>query len=323
MYSGVVNWTATAIEYPTSLNALCRIKQRHHIPDIIISAGNPDYIDGQYPHSPRHGSLKRQNSQDSVSSSGTGTSEHSQGHSSRSPHLLVHSSGRQRSNISAYFLPSSTVFASDPGSVALSPEEYEGGADGPLGSSISSDQSIQRDSSSHGPVTHSSNLLINRAKAPPVSTAARLQSTASHLWQTLSPPAAAVVQHAAHGLASLPGLVVESSRRGPVATVRSRTMSWTGANSSPGPARQPFPQGQSNSGANNALSNESNVPLAVQQQLASQGSLSEPERAPSFADIYVFNPLGMLTLHRCWVSSVRSKKTYNGMCVLYCSIEMC
>ncbi|KAG0029592.1 Breast carcinoma amplified sequence 3 [Podila clonocystis] len=315
MYSGVVNWTATAIEYPTSLNALCRIKQRHHIPDIIISAGNPDYTDRQYPHSPRRGSLNRQNSQDSVSSSGTGTSEHSQGHSSRSPHQLVHSSGRQRSNISAYFLPSSTVFASDPGSVALSPGEYEGGADGPLGSSVSSDQSIQRDGSSHGPATHSSNLLINRAKAPPVSTAARLQSTASHLWQTLSPPAAAVVQHAAHGLASLPGLVVESSRRGPVATVRSRTMSWTGANSSPGPAKQPFPQGQSNNGANNTLSNESDVPLAVQQQLASQGSLSEPERAPSFADIYVFNPLGMLTLHRCWVSSVRSKKTYNGRVV--------
>lgn len=319
MYSGVVNWTATAIEYPTSLNALCRIKQRHHIPDIIISAGNPDYIDAQYPHSPRRGSLYRQNSQDSVSSSGTGTSEHSQGHSSRSPHLAVHSGGRQRSNISAYFLPSSTVFASDPGSVALSPGEYEGGADGPLGSSISSNQSIQRDGTSHGPATHSSNLLINRAKAPPVSTAARLQSTASHLWQTLSPPAAAVVQHAAHGLASLPGLVVESSRRGPVATVRSRTMSWTGANSSPGPAKQPFPQGQNNNGANNALSNESDVPLAVQQQLASQGSLSEPERAPSFADIYVFNPLGMLTLHRCWVSSVRSKKTYNGIYV-FCSM---
>ncbi|KAG0346931.1 Breast carcinoma amplified sequence 3 [Podila humilis] len=318
MYSGVVNWTATAIEYPTSLNALCRIKQRHYIPDIIVSAGSAmDDVDSPHMHSPQRqsASLNRHNSQDSVSSSGTSTSEYSQGHL---PHPYVQSSrtgGRQRSNMSAYFLPSSTVFASDPRSVALSPGEYEDGQDGPLGSCSTVDVSARRNNASHGPATHSSNLLINRAKAPPVSTTARLQSTASHLWQTLSPPAAAVVQHAAHGLASLPGLVVESSRRGPVATVRSRTMSWTGANSSPGPAKQAAPQAHPNHGTHNAVNSESDVPLAVQQQLASQGSLVEPERGPSFADIYVFSPLGMLTLHRCWVSSVRSKKNYNGRVV--------
>ncbi|KAF9429785.1 hypothetical protein BGZ94_009479 [Podila epigama] len=321
MYTGVVNWTATAIEYPTSLSALCRIKQRHFIPDVILSAGQtPEHLDNLYPPSPdrRRGSLNRQSSQDSLNSSSTGTSEFSQPPSARSSQRhAAHSAGRQRSNIAAYFLPSSTVFASDPASVALSPGEYDGGADGPLGlvGAGAGDHSARRDGSSHVPSTHSGNLLINRSKAPPVSTAARLQSTASHLWQTLSPPAAAVVQHAAHGLASLPGLVVESSRRGPVATVRSRTMSWTGTNSSPGPAKQPFPQGQGNSGSQQAQANGSDVPLAVQQQLATQGTLSEPERAPSFADIYVFNPLGMLTLHRCWVSSVRSKKTYNGRVV--------
>ncbi|KAG0210436.1 hypothetical protein BGX28_009345, partial [Mortierella sp. GBA30] len=326
MYTGVVNWTATAIEYPTSLNALCRIKQRHHVPDIIVSAGqSTDPSDYQLSATTerRRGSLQRQSSQDSLSSTGAAPSDHSQGYLSRlQQKSTLSSGGRQRAMIATFFLPSTTVFASDPASVALSPGEYEGTADGLFGS-VMGDQGRRDGSTSQAPHAHSSSLLINRSKAPPVSTAARLQSTASQLWHTLSPPAAAVVQHAAHGLASLPGLVVETSRRGPVATVRSRTVSWTGSNSSPGPSNQNQPSSRASNGTNgrgmdtqkqNAAS-KSEVPLAVQQQLASQGSLAEPERAPSFADMYVFNPLGMLTLHRCWISSVRSKKTYNGRVV--------
>jgi hypothetical protein len=329
MYTGVVNWTATAIEYPTSLNALCRIKQRHHVPDVILSS-RYDLDGGLDPFSSgagekRRGSIHRQNSQDSVSSSGTGTSDTSQGYLSRlQQNYGSFNGGRQRAMIATHFLPSSTVFASDPGNVALSPGEFDGGLDGPFGPG--SGESGRRDSSTSSSAQNSSTLLMNRSKAPPVSTTARLQSTASHLWQTLSPPAAAVVQHAAHGLASLPGLVVETSRRGPVATVRSRTMSWTGANIQPNsPKHHPHlagprdtrGDGQSESGSSSVSSKDNSIKdseasLAVQQQLASQGSLVEPERGPSFADIYVFNPLGMLTLHRCWVSSVRTKKTYNG-----------
>lgn len=329
MYTGVVNWTATAIEYPTSLNALCRIKQRHHVPDVILSS-RYDLDGGLNPFSSgagekRRSSLHRQNSQDSVSSSGTGTSDTSQGYLSRlQQNYGSFNGGRQRAMIATHFLPSSTVFASDPSNVALSPGEFDGGVDGPFGPG--SGESGRRDSSTSSSAQNSSTLLMNRSKAPPVSTTARLQSTASQLWQTLSPPAAAVVQHAAHGLASLPGLVVETSRRGPVATVRSRTMSWTGANIQPNsPKHHPHlagsrdtrGDGQSEGGSTAASSKDnsikdSNASLAVQQQLASQGSLVEPERGPSFADIYVFNPLGMLTLHRCWVSSVRTKKTYNG-----------
>lgn len=329
MYTGVVNWTATAIEYPTSLNALCRIKQRHHVPEVIVSAEHSgDLLDYQLPQPTdrRRGSLQRQSSQDSLSSTGNGQSEHNQGHLSRlQQHHTASSGGKQRAMIATYFLPSTTVFASDPANVALSPGEYDGAADG-LFSTMTGDQGRRDSSASQTPHAHSSSLLINRSKAPPVSTAARLQSTASHLWQTLSPPAAAVVQHAAHGLASLPGLVVETSRRGPVATVRSRTMSWTGANSSPGStkhhqysSRDSRGDGISNGtqtrgadGQKSSATNDAQVPLAVQQQLASQGSLAEPERGPSYADMYVFNPLGILTLHRCWTSSVRSKKTYNG-----------
>ncbi|KAG0264146.1 hypothetical protein BG011_007414 [Mortierella polycephala] len=332
MYTGIVNWTATAIEYPTSLNALCRIKQRHHVPEVIISEEyNMDSSDFQATLATerRRGSLHRQNSQDSLSSSGTGTSEHSHGNLSRlQQHHSTTDGGRQRAMISAYFLPSSTVFASDSAHVAPSPGEYEGSAEGPLGQGAP--DHVERESSpAQASQAHSSALLIHRSKAPPVSTTAKLQSTASNLWQTLSPPAAAVMQHAAHGLASLPGFVVETSRRGPVATVRSRTMSWAGSNGSSGTSRhhQPASQDSHNSGMSNGTQsrgvdthknnvvNDSQAPLAVQQQLASQGSLVEPERSPSFADIYVFNPLGILTLHRCWVSSVRSKKTFNGRVV--------
>ncbi|KAF9950494.1 hypothetical protein BGZ72_007866 [Mortierella alpina] len=332
MYTGVVNWTATAIEYPTSLNALCRIKQRHHVPEIIVSAEHSgDLLDYQMPQPTdrRRGSLQRQGSQDSLSSTGNGPSEHSHGYLSRlQQHHTVANGAKQRAMIATYFLPSTTVFASDPASIALSPGEYDGTADGLFGTTTG-DQGRRDSSSSQTTHAHSSSLLINRSKAPPVSTAARLQSTASHLWQTLSPPAAAVVQHAAHGLASLPGLVVETSRRGPVATVRSRTMSWTGVNSSPGPSKHhqhsskdSRGDGVSNGtqtrgadGQKSSAANDAQVPLAVQQQLASQGSLAEPERGPSYADMYVFNPLGILTLHRCWTSSVRSKKTYNGRVV--------
>ncbi|KAG0053017.1 Breast carcinoma amplified sequence 3 [Gryganskiella cystojenkinii] len=322
MYTGVVNWTATAIEYPTSLNALCRIKQRHHVPDIILSAVHDLDHHGEL-HSPgpsdrRRGSLHRQNSQDSLSSAGTSASEQGHHHPSRYPHVSQ-TGGKQRAMIAAYFLPSTTVFATDPSHVVLSPGEYDGSVDGPFGAA--GDQ-IGRDGGAQ-----TSNLLIHRSKVPPVSTTARLQSTASHLWQTLSPPAAAVVQHAAHGLASLPGLVAETSRRGPVATVRSRTMSWTGAHHGHlGQAKQYTngardPRGELGNGSqgHGTNSQQQNVvektPLAVQQQLASQTTLSEPDRGPSYADMYVFNPLGMLTLHRCWVSSVRSKKTYNGRVV--------
>ncbi|KAF9910446.1 Breast carcinoma amplified sequence 3 [Linnemannia zychae] len=332
MYTGVVNWTATAIEYPTSLNALCRIKQRHHVPDVILSS-RYDLDGGLDPFTPgagekRRGSLRRQNSQDSVSSSGTGTSENSQGYLSRlQQNYGSFNGGRQRAMIATHFLPSSTIFASDSGRVALSPGEFDGGLDGPFGPG--SGESGRRDSSTSSSAQNSSTLLMNRSKAPPVSTTARLQSTASHLWQTLSPPAAAVVQHAAHGLASLPGLVVETSRRGAVATVRSRTMSWTGANIQPNTSKHhPHLPGSRDSrgdgyGDNGSVAappkdssiKDTDASLAVQQQLASQGSLIEPERGPSFADIYVFNPLGMLTLHRCWVSSVRTKKTYNGRAV--------
>jgi len=311
MYTGVVNWTATAIEYPTSLSALCRIKQRHHVPDVILSAAHYDL--DELP-SPRRGAFLRQNSQDSLSSAGTGASEQSHHHSSRHQSHQISQGGRQRAMIAAYFLPSTTVFASDPNDVLLSPGEYDGGVEGPFGAAA--DQ-IGRENGAQ----HSSNLLIHRSKAPPVSTAARLQSTASHLWQTLSPPAAAVVQHAAHGLASLPGLVAETSRRGPVATVRSRTMSWTGSQSHLGQVKQQHahtPKESHGEGYNNGTDShqrnteENKEPLAVQQQLASQSTLTEPDRGPSYADMYVFNPLGMLTLHRCWVSSVRSKKTFNG-----------
>ncbi|KAF9546007.1 Breast carcinoma amplified sequence 3 [Mortierella hygrophila] len=332
MYTGVVNWTATAIEYPTSLNALCRIKQRHHVPDVILSSrydldGSTDLF-APGAGEKRRGSLRRQNSQDSMSSTGTGNSDTSQGYLSRlQQNYGSFNGGRQRAMIATHFLPSSTVFASDPGSVALSPGEFDGGIDGPFGPG--SGGSGRRDNSTSSTAQNSSTLLMNRSKAPPVSTTARLQSTASQLWQTLSPPAAAVVQHAAHGLASLPGLVVETSRRGPVATVRSRTMSWTGANIQPNsPKHHPHlagsrdtrGDGQSESGSTATSSKDNSVKdsdasLAVQQQLASQGSLVEPERGPSFADVYVFNPLGMLTLHRCWVSSVRTKKTYNGRAV--------
>ncbi|KAF9100012.1 Breast carcinoma amplified sequence 3 [Mortierella sp. AD031] len=339
MYTGVVNWTATAIEYPTSLNALCRIKQRHHIPDVILSS-RYDLDGGMDPFAPgvgdkRRGSLRRQNSQDSVSSAGTGTSDSSQGYLSRlQQNYGSLSGGRQRAMIATHFLPSSTIFASEPGSVALSPGEFDGSVDGPFGPG--SGDSRRRDGSSSSSAQNSSTLLMNRSKAPPVSTTARLQSTASQLWQTLSPPAAAVVQHAAHGLASIPGLVVETSRRGPVATVRSRTISWTGANIQPNsPKHHPHlpgsrdsrGDGQSEGGSAAASTKDSNtkdseVPLAVQQQLASQGSLVEPERGPSFADIYVFSPLGMLTLHRCWVSSVPTKKTYNGRAVVTADLEL-
>ncbi|KAF9354800.1 hypothetical protein BGX26_007347 [Mortierella sp. AD094] len=313
MYTGVVNWTATAIEYPTSLNALCRIKQRHHVPEIILSAESG--LEGSAEFSPekRRSSVNRQNSEDSLSSAGTGNSDQSQGYLNRLQQLSLSGGGRQRAMIAAYFLPSSTVFASDPGTLALSQEEYDDISDGAY--EVAKGESP----SSHITQPNSSSLLINRSKAPPVSTAAKLQSKASSLWQTLSPPAAAVVQHAAHGLASLPGFVVETSRRGPVATVRSRTMSWTGTNNNL-PAKQVSTsrdtRGDSGTDAQkNSANNSSEVPLAVQQQLASQGSLSEPERGPRFADIYVFNPLGMLTLHRCWISSVRSKKTFNGRVV--------
>ncbi|KAI1315027.1 hypothetical protein EDD11_001366 [Mortierella claussenii] len=331
MYTGVINWTATAIEYPTPLNALCRIKQRHHVPEIILSEGyGLEGLDGPIASPPppekRRGSLHRQSSQDSLSSVGTGTSDQSQGYLSRlQQHHGITGGGKQRAMIAAYFLPSSTIFASDPGNVVLSPGEYSGHSDGPFGGPESGD--LGRGDGPNSQVqANSSTLLINRSKAPPVSTAARLQSKASHLWQTLSPPAAAVVQHAAHGLASLPGLVVETSRRGPVATVRSRTMSWTGSHTTaPSAKHQSSTKGEAGTNGtyghgagahtNGASTGGSDVPLAVQQQLASQGSLSEPERGPSFADIYVFNPLGILTLHRCWVSSVRSKKTFNGRVV--------
>ncbi|KAF9111170.1 hypothetical protein BGX27_005311 [Mortierella sp. AM989] len=327
MYTGVVNWAATAIEYPTSLNALCRIKQRHHVPEIILAAEPGFEGTADFPTSPpserRRSSVHRQDSQDSLSSAGTGNSDQSQGYLNRLQQHSLSGGGRQRAMIAAYFLPSSTVFASEPGTLTLSQEEYEdvsdGGFDDMRGDSPSSQISQ----------ANSSTLLINRSKAPPVSTTARLQSTASHLWQTLSPPAAAVVQHAAQGLASLPGFVVETSRRGPVATVRSRTMSWTGSNNNNTPSKHNATlrdtrgdstshDTQSRNGADASkytTNNGSEVPLAVQQQLASQGSLSEPERGPRFADIYVFNPLGILTLHRCWISSVRSKKTYNGRIV--------
>ncbi|KAF9933713.1 Breast carcinoma amplified sequence 3 [Linnemannia zychae] len=332
MYTGVVNWTATAIEYPTSLNALCRIKQRHHVPDVILSSkydldgGLDPFVSGAGER--RRGSLRRQNSQDSVSSAGTGSSENSQGYLSRLQQNYGSINGnRQRAMIATHFLPSSTVFASDPGNIANSPNEFDGSIDGPFGPG--SGDLGRRDGSTSSLAQNSSTLLMNRSKAPPVSTTARLQSTASQLWQTLSPPAAAVVQHAAHGLASLPGLVAETSRRGPVATVRSRTMSWTGTNVQPNsPKNHPHLAGLRDSRSNenhdggstaaapkDNSSKESDASLAVQQQLASQGSLVEPERGPSFADIYVFNPLGILTLHRCWVSSVRSKKTYNGRTV--------
>ncbi|KAI7828844.1 hypothetical protein BC939DRAFT_51750 [Gamsiella multidivaricata] len=330
MYTGVVNWTATAIEYPTGLNALCRIKQRHHVPDVILSeASNPDGAEPQMlsTSEKRRSALRRQNSQDSLSSAGTGTSDQSQGYLSRlQQHHGAAGGGKQRAMIAAYFLPSTTVFASDPGNIALSPGEYDGGTDGPFGSE--GGHYLRSDSpSSHLPQAHSSTLLINRSKAPPVSTAARLQSKASSLWQTLSPPAAAVVQHAAHGLASLPGLVVETSRRGPVVAARNRTMSWTGSHNQGPPKQHSSSRDARGEGASsgthgrsadtqkNGIANGSDVPLAVQQQLATQSALSEPERSPSFADIYVFNPLGMLTLHRCWVSSVRTKKTYNGRVV--------
>ncbi|KAF9203977.1 hypothetical protein BGZ49_005838 [Haplosporangium sp. Z 27] len=321
MYSGVVNWTATAIEYPTSLNALCRIKQRHHVPDIILSSeqgldSGTEFTNSLTPER-RHSSFNRQNSQDSLSSAGTGNSDQSQGILNRLQQFNISNGGRQRAMIAATFLPSSTVFASDPGTRSHSQEESEDNSDGGF-------DDIRGDNS-HVTQANSSTLLINRSKAPPVSTAARLQSRATSLWQTLSPPAAAVVQHAASGLASLPGFVVETSRRGPVATVRNRTMSWTGNNSMSPPkqnsaTRGDYPgqdtQGRGGVDAHkNVNSNSSEVPLAVQQQLASQGSMSEPERGPRFADIYVFNPLGILTLHRCWISSVRSKKTYNGRVV--------
>ncbi|KAF9171281.1 Breast carcinoma amplified sequence 3 [Mortierella sp. AD010] len=309
MYTGVVNWTATAIEYPTSLNALCRIKQRHHVPEIILSAESGLEDSVEFSPEKHRSSVNRQNSEDSLSSTETGNSDQNQGYLNRLQQLSLSSGGRHRAMIAAYFLPSSTVFASDPGTRALSQEGYEDISDGAY-------EVARGDSpSSHISQANSSSLLINRSKAPPVSTAAKLQSKASSLWQTLSPPAAAVVQHAAHGLASLPGLVAETSRRGPVATVRSRTMSWTGTNNAP-PAKQRDARGDSGPDAQkNSANNDSEVPLAVQQQLASQGSLSEPERGPRFADIYVFNPLGMLTLHRCWISSVRSKKTFNGRVV--------
>ncbi|KAF8924325.1 hypothetical protein EDD21DRAFT_390313, partial [Dissophora ornata] len=356
MYTGVVNWTATAIEYPTGLNALCRIKQRHHVPDIILSEEAADRAQSQLSSlasERRRGTLHRQNSQDSLSSGGTGGTGNSDQYLNKLqqqpgvPVAVTGAGGRQRAMIAASFLPSSTVFASGSGSVASSPGEYEGGPDEIFGTEAGDDMrggDGSLSSSSQISQAHSSTLLINRSKAPPVSTAAKLQSKASLLWHTLSPPAGAVLQHAAHGLASLPGLVVETSRRGPVATVRSRTMSWTGSQSSPGPVKnhQPLLSRDSRGGevVNNgthlgrggsdmqknavaaaaaaaaaSTTNGSDVPLAVQQQLASQGSLSEPERGPSFADIYVFNPLGILTLHRCWVSSVRSKKTYNGRVV--------
>ncbi|KAF9430662.1 Breast carcinoma amplified sequence 3 [Entomortierella beljakovae] len=324
MYSGVVNWTATAIEYPTSLSALCRIKQRHHVPEIILSSdhgleGITDTL-GSHSQERRRSSVNRQNSQDSLSSTGTSGSEQNQGYLNRLQQLSISGGNKQRSMISACFLPSSTVFASDPGTLALTQEDYEDISDG-----VPSSDDRRDGSSAHITQANSSTLINNRAKAPPVSTASKLQSKASHFWQTFSPPAAAVVQHAAHGLASLPGLVAETSRRGPVATVRSRTMSWTGtAPQQPKnqvvsrDTRADVAHGRNKTEISKSNSNPnggSEVPLAVQQQLASQGSLTEPERGPRFADIYVFNPLGILTLHRCWISSVKSKKTFNGRVV--------
>ncbi|KAF9586717.1 Breast carcinoma amplified sequence 3 [Lunasporangiospora selenospora] len=152
MYSGVVNWTATAIEFPMSLSALCRVKQRHHVPDMIISSKDfTEFDEFSNPGGPK-AVLKQPN---------------------------PHASRNSRS---------------------------DGGNNSDAGGS--------------GPDTPT-----------------------------------------------------------------------------------------------NATSGDTDAPLVVQQQLASQGSLSQRERGPSFTDLYVFNPLGMLTLHRCWISSVRTKKTYNGRVV--------
>ncbi|KAF9963460.1 hypothetical protein BGZ65_003233 [Modicella reniformis] len=319
MFTGVVNWTSAAIDYPTSLNALSRIKQRHHVPDIILSEQALEGIEPQtsITEERRRDSLRRQHSQDSLSSTGTGTSDQSQGYLGKlQQHYNASGGGRQRAMIAAHFLPSTTVFASDPNDVGLYPDEYNGGVGEPFDYEGGEPFIEQRHSSQVTPANPST-LLINRSKAPPVSTATKIQSKASHLWQSLSPPAAAVMHHAAHGLASLPGLVKETSRIGPVATMRSRTASWTVAQQS-----LTGVDGTTNGTHNRSMDgrktipiNNSEAPLAVQQQLASQGSLSDSERGPSFADIYVFNPLGMLTLHRCWISSVRNKKTINGRTV--------
>jgi hypothetical protein len=319
MHTGVVNWTAAAIEYPTSLNALNRIKQRHHVPDVILSERILEEFEPQTTLSTerRRGTLRRQNSQDSVSSTGTGTSEQTLAFFNRvQQHFNASGGGRHRAMIAAHFLPSTTVFASDPGDIGQFPDEFDD-----EGEFFNTEERDPITDERHlSQIANPSALLINRSKAPPVSTAAKLQSTASHLWQTLSPPAAAVVQHAAHGLASIPGLVKETRSRGPVATVRSRTASWAGANInhnssqslSHGAGGVNGTLGRGMNGRRSIAIHGSESSMAVQQELASQGSLSEPERGPSFADMYVFNPLGVLTLHRCWISSIKNKKSVNG-----------
>ncbi|KAF9359031.1 hypothetical protein BGX34_008573 [Mortierella sp. NVP85] len=329
MYTGVVNWTAAAIEYPTSLNALNRIKQRHHVPDVILSERILEEFEPQttLPTERRRGTHRRQNSQDSVSSTGTGTSEQTLAFFNRvQQHFNASGGGRHRAMIAAHFLPSTTVFASDPGDIGQFPDEFDD-----EGEFFNTEERDPITDERHlSQIANPSALLINRSKAPPVSTAAKLQSTASHLWQTLSPPAAAVVQHAAHGLASIPGLVKETRSRGPVATVRSRTASWGGANInhnssqslSHGAGGANGTLGRGMNGRRSIATHGSESSMAVQQELASQGSLSESERGPSFADMYVFNPLGVLTLHRCWISSVKNKKTINGRVMETAELEL-
>ncbi|KAG0267750.1 Breast carcinoma amplified sequence 3 [Actinomortierella ambigua] len=324
MYTGVINWTAITIEYPTSLNAVCRIKQRHHIPDFIIGATGADdvgsrigntYIGRQStPDSQRSATLgydQGRNGQPSISGSGQSTYPSS-----------LELSAKYRSSIATHFLPSLTIFATDPNSIPMSPgtEEDSTLQDGLLDG---------RDSSSAGAQTSSAatSFVLNRSKAPPVSTAARLQSTASHLWQTLSPPAATIVQHAAHGLASIPSLVVEGSRRGAVSTARSRTLSWAGgsnANSNTSKLNHATKESQDghqvhgigiHSRQSHQRSQASRLDGEIPSYSSSAPQATESERGPAFQDIYVFNPLGMLTLHRCWITSTKSKRTYNGRVV--------
>ncbi|KAF9970931.1 hypothetical protein BGZ73_006195 [Actinomortierella ambigua] len=324
MYTGVVNWTATTIEYPTGLNAVCRIKQRHHIPDLIVGAAEAD----DNGHRPGNAFIDRQNSPDSQRSAQSGYDQarngqpYSSGAGSGSQGIYppgMEMSAKHRSSIATHFLPSLTIFATDPNLIPASPgaEDERGLQDALLDGHDSSPTGAQT-----SPATTS--FVLNRSKAPPVSTAARLQSTASHLWQTLSPPAATIVQHAAHGLASLPGLVVEGSRRSAVATARSRTMSWAGG--SHASSNTPKPKDSQDGHQVHGIGIHSRQPHqrshankidGVDQpySTASTTQAAESDRGPAFQDIYVFNPLGMLTLHRCWITSTKSKRTYNGRVV--------
>ncbi|KAG0238977.1 Breast carcinoma amplified sequence 3 [Actinomortierella wolfii] len=325
MYTGVVNWTATTIEYPTSLNAVCRIKQRHHIPDLIIGAAGDSEAGSRSGASyyERHSTPDSQRSTTPGYDHGRSAQPYSGGAGHGVSSLNLESSAKYRCSIATHFLPSLTIFATDPNSIPMSPgaEDQNSWQDGIFDG---------RDSASAGAQTSpaTTSFVLNRSKAPPVSTAARLQSTASHLWQTLSPPAATIVQHAAHGLASLPSLVVEGSRRGAAVTARNRTMSWAGGSySSSNTSKTSHASKESQNGSQvHGVGIHSRQSHQRSQASKPEGSnhshaasttaqINEPERGPAFQDIYVFNPLGMLTLHRCWITSTRSKRTYNGRVV--------